>query len=61
MMIGTVEAAQRLGISQARVGELIRAKRLPAQKIGRCWVIDENDLKMVEDRITGFPKGKKRK
>ena len=35
---------------------LIREGRLPAQKIGRTYVVDEADLKLVEDRKPGRPR-----
>jgi excisionase family DNA binding protein len=60
-LLSTKEASERLGVSVLRVQQLIWDGRLPAQKIGRDYVIDENDLKLVADRKTGRPKkvGKK--
>jgi excisionase family DNA binding protein len=55
-LISTSEAAERLGVHITRVQVLIREGRLPAQKIGRTYVIDENDLKHVEDRPVGRPR-----
>jgi excisionase family DNA binding protein len=54
-LISTIEAAARLGIHQTRVQVLIREGRLPAQKVGRAYVINEHDLKLVADRQTGRP------
>ncbi len=54
-LISTSEAAERLGVHITRVQVLIREGRLPAQKIGLTYVIDEADLKFVEDRIVGRP------
>jgi excisionase family DNA binding protein len=54
-LISTSEAAERLGIHITRVQVLIREGRLPAQKIGRTYVIDEDNLKFVEDRKVGRP------
>jgi excisionase family DNA binding protein len=54
-LISTKQAAQRLGISMLRVQQLIRADRLPAYKIGRDYVIDEEDLKRVAIRKVGRP------
>lgn len=54
-LISTTEAAARLGIHQTRVQVLIREGRLPAQKVGRAYVINETDLKLVETRQTGRP------
>jgi hypothetical protein len=38
-----------------RVQVLIRHGRLPAQKVGRNYVINEDDLKLVKDRKPGRP------
>ena len=54
-LIGTKEAAQRLGISQQRVQALIKAGRLPAQMVGRDHLIKEEDLALVVERKTGRP------
>lgn len=54
-LLTTPEAAERLGISLARVQQLIWKGRLPAQKIGRDYVINEDDLKLVADRRPGRP------
>lgn len=59
-MITTKEAATRLGVDPSRVLALIKADRLPAQKIGRDWLIDPDDLAKVEHRPNGYPKGKPR-
>lgn len=56
MELLTVQAAaKRLGISVPRVHQLIREKRLPAEKLGSQYVIQEKDLLLVEDRPTGRP------
>ncbi len=54
-LISTKEAAEKLGISVLRVQQLIWQQRLPAQKIGRDYVINEKDLELVKDRKTGRP------
>ncbi len=59
--ITTSQAAEKLGISQRRVQALITSGRLPAQKIGRDWLIRESDLEVVRERKTGYPKGRPRK
>lgn len=48
--IPTKEAASRLGISKQRVWQLIQSGKLPAQKVGRDWVIDEKDLDLPQVR-----------
>ena len=49
-LLTTQQAAERLGISQPRIYQLISEGRLRAQKVGRDYVIDEGDLKQVENR-----------
>jgi excisionase family DNA binding protein len=58
-IIGTTEAARRLGVSDARVRALIESKRLKAVKIGGAWLIDPKDLKAVKVRKVGRPKTRK--
>lgn len=54
-LITSVEAARRLGITKARVNVLIRAKRLPATRVGIQNLIDPKDLARVRDRRPGRP------
>jgi excisionase family DNA binding protein len=54
-LISSAEAAERLGVHITRVQVLIREGRLPAQKIGRTYVVNEDDLKLVKDRKPGRP------
>jgi excisionase family DNA binding protein len=54
-LLSTREVAGRLGVSILRVQQLIWAERLPAQKVGRDYVINESDLKLVENRKPGRP------
>ena len=58
-IIGTTEAARRLGVSDTRVRALIESKRLKAVKIGGAWLIDPKDLKAVKVRKVGRPKTRK--
>jgi excisionase family DNA binding protein len=51
----TKQVAERLGITPRRVQALVTAGRLPAQKIGRDYLIKEADLKLVEVRKVGRP------
>jgi excisionase family DNA binding protein len=55
-LLTTQEVAERLGVTRRRVQELIELHRLPAQKLGRDYVIQEADLKLVEDRKLGRPR-----
>lgn len=52
----TKQVAERLGITPRRVQALVTAGKLPAQKIGRDYLIKEKDLKLVENRKVGRPK-----
>jgi excisionase family DNA binding protein len=60
-LITTGDAAHRLGVSVRRVRELITDKRLPADKIGRDYLINERDLVLVRDRKPGRPRKYARK
>ncbi len=52
----TQEAAEKLGVTDSRVRQLILEGRLPAQKFGRANMIREEDLNLVKDRKPGRPK-----
>ena len=54
-VIGTTEAAKRLGVSSNRVRAFIESG-LKAQKIGREYVINPSDLKAVQNRKAGQPR-----
>ena len=54
-LLSTPEAAAALGVTVARVQQLIWSGRLPAQKVGRDYVIQEGDLEAVKERPTGRP------
>jgi len=54
-LLTTKEAAERLGVGYVRVHQLIKQGRLPAEKVGRDWLIREEDLKLVENRKPGRP------
>lgn len=56
ILLTTTEAADILGIKQARVRQLILAGRLPAKKHGRDWIIKERDLELVRIRKVGRPR-----
>jgi excisionase family DNA binding protein len=54
-LLSTTEVAERLGISVPRIQTFIWEGRLPAQRVGRSYAIDEDDLKLVENRKVGRP------
>ncbi len=51
----TREVAERLGVTVQRVHQFIKDERLPAQKMGRDYIINEGDLKLLGERQTGRP------
>lgn len=51
----TKEAAERLGVSPARVRRLVLDGRLPAEKFGRDLVIYETDVETFERLKGGRP------
>lgn len=54
-LLNTKQVAGKLNISTIRVRQLIQEGRLKAQLVGRDYVIDESDLKLVQERKTGRP------
>jgi excisionase family DNA binding protein len=55
-IIGTTEAARRLGVSTTRVRVLIESGRLKATKVGSAWLIDPKALDAVKNRKVGRPR-----
>lgn len=53
-MISVIEAANILEVSPSRVRALIASDALPAQKVGRSWVLEEKD---VVQRLSSNPRG----
>lgn len=51
----SAEAAKELGVTRQRVNQLIRANRLPAERLGNLYVIKRADLAKVKERPTGRP------
>jgi excisionase family DNA binding protein len=54
-MLTTKQAGEILGITARRVVALIYNGRLPAQKVGRDWIIEEKDLEKIRNRRPGRP------
>lgn len=46
----TRQAAEELGITRRRVQALIDQERLPAQRVGRDWLVNRQDLELVRER-----------
>ena len=55
-LLTTTDVAAQLGVSKRRVQAIINAGKLPATKIGRDWLIQPQDLKLIEKRKTGRPR-----
>ena len=50
------EAAAILGVSPRRVHALIEDGRIPVERFGNVFAINESDLALVSDRKAGRPK-----
>ena len=57
-LLSANDVAKILGVHHSRVRVLIREGRLPAQKVGRDWVILVKDLKKLKILKRGRPKKK---
>jgi excisionase family DNA binding protein len=57
-LVGTKEAAGRLGVSVRRVQAMIKQGILPATKLARDWFIHESDLARLtaSNRKPGRPR-----
>lgn len=54
-ILSTAEAAEKLNVSAIRIRQMIRGEKLPAQKVGRDYIIFEKDLDSVVRRPAGRP------
>jgi excisionase family DNA binding protein len=52
----TGQAANKLGVTAGRVRQMIVDKQLPTTKFGHIHMINEADLKLVENRKVGRPR-----
>ena len=55
-LLTTPQVAAKLGVTVARVQALIWSGRLPAEKVGRDYIVKEEDLKLVSNRKPGRPR-----
>ena len=57
-MVNATQAARILGISGNRMGELIAAGRIPAQQVGRQWLMLLDDVREFakQPRPAGRPR-----
>jgi excisionase family DNA binding protein len=49
-LLSVAEAAEKLGVHRTRINQLIDSGALPAARIGRAYVIREDDLEKVKHR-----------
>lgn len=49
MKLSTTQVAERVNLSRARIAQLIRDKIIIAEKIGRDWIIDEDQIPVIEN------------
>lgn len=54
-LLTTAQVAERLGVHRTRVNVLIKEGRLPAQRYGRAFLVQEKDLALVAERPAGRP------
>ncbi|WP_179500775.1 helix-turn-helix domain-containing protein [Nocardioides daedukensis] len=59
MDIAVKEAAQRLGVSESRIRQLLVAGDLHGRRMGRAWLIDSDDVARLQgqQRRPGRPVG----
>lgn len=55
-LISVTKASAILGISPRRVQIFIAEGRLPAQRFGRSFAIDQDDLALIARKPVGRPK-----
>jgi len=55
------EAADELGVSSARIRQMVLKGQLPAERFGKSLVILDTDLERLRDRKPGRPAKKKKK
>ena len=55
-LLSTEEAAAKLGVSRRQLQTLILKGHLPAQKVGRSYVVRSEDLEQFTRRPVGRPR-----
>ena len=51
-LLSVADAALLLGVHRTRINQLIDSGDLPAERIGRAYVIKETDLELVRERAS---------
>mgnify|MGYP006277221779 CR=1 FL=1 len=52
-LISTTEAAQIQGVVGSRIRQLILSGELPAQRVGRTWVLKRSDVESFKRKPRG--------
>lgn len=52
----TDDCARILGLSRNRILQMIEREELPAYKMGKQWIVREDDLKALKRRKVGRPR-----
>ena len=63
MKYTTKEVAEKVGLTRQRITQLIQDGRITAEKLGRDWVIDENQITVINslpDNRGKYPRRQKR-
>jgi excisionase family DNA binding protein len=55
-LLSTAEVARRLGVTRAWAARMMKDGHLPAQKVGRSYVVRAEDLEQFERRPVGRPR-----
>lgn len=55
-LVGTTKAAELLGVSENRIRQLINSGQLPAERIGRTFVIRRRDVEAFAALPPGRPR-----
>lgn len=55
-LLSVAQVAARLGVGRRRVVDLIREGRVPAEKVGRSYVVRADDLAGYAPRPAGAPR-----
>jgi excisionase family DNA binding protein len=50
-LIGTSEAARKLGISPRRVAAMIEQGLIKAEKVGKTWIISDAEIIRIAKRV----------
>lgn len=58
-LLTITQTAERVGLTRQRVHALIKAGRLPAERVGSVLLIKESNLKLIAVRKSGPPVGNK--